>query len=191
MKNSKIALSLTAALLLSTSVYATNTIDVEVGVQAYIATGLGVAVENNLEFGAVVQPTGDDSPATVTISCIGDPTYSGFASAAGPGNVGQNATGAAVTPNNGLINVTGESDYSITVAVTTSPTLPSGVDFMPRIFDSSQCGNVGAELASTYQGQLDDEGNLQLSLFGELSVDGTFDSDRTIDATAVLTISYR
>ncbi|OED37288.1 hypothetical protein AB833_24370 [Chromatiales bacterium (ex Bugula neritina AB1)] len=189
MKNIKLAMALTAAMVASSSVNATNTQQATVGVTAYIAAGLSLSIDSPLVFGALVMPvtTGEvdvSSPSSINITCENDIEYSTHGSPSGMGNLSQNASGADVTPDQGIIIITGEPEYAISVSVSAGET-PEGVVFSPLVDDDCDSGAQPGNTA------LDDNGNLTLKLFGSLTVDETFIADKEIVTNAVVTVNYR
>lgn len=190
MKNMKLALALSAVsavLMASGGVNASNTVTASVGVTAYIAAGLSADV-NPMEFGALVAPTGDVGSNSVTIECGGNVFYSTHGS---PRAVGQTKEGLQnsgviepVVVQPGSITISGEPNYAISVSVSAGAT-PEGITFIPKIDDDCSTGEQPGNTS------LGDDGKQTLTLFGSLSVADTFDPSAPVETSAVVTVNYR
>lgn len=191
---------------MATSVYASNWVSVQTPMTAYVSTGLTAEVTQELVFPDVVKPV-NSVPAnanstaavapSVTVSVLpnGNVVYTGdSAPGGGAGSqVSQNATGNSLlgqrTAENGVLEISGEPGYSISVQITpdsTTSTIPSGM-----IFDAKFTNDTN--VSATSNQQLDTNGNLVLPFGGRLTVNDTFTvtpgQETTIQLTAL--INYR
>jgi len=188
-KKLNLAVSLLAAMVVTSPIYAKDTITATVGVSAYVASGLSiVGTPGDLEFGPVVVPTGTSSSEFVVIDCNGNPSYSP------QGDPGDENNG---TPSAGSVSISGEPSYyvSITVAAdsgTSAP--PAGISFAPEVSEADSTQQNGCSTTNLdTEGQLDTDGDLSVVIHGKLTVFNAFDisTNQAINTNAIVTINYR
>jgi hypothetical protein len=186
MKYTQIAAAL-AATAMTTSVFASNWVEVTTDMTAYVSTGLTANVTQELVFPDIVKPVSTapengtaavSSSETVTVTPDGNVTYTGD-SAPGGGTDSKTAKSINKTGNTDLgrreakageLSITGEPGYTIGVTISSTVSdgnVPTGMGFI-AVFD-----NDGAASSST-ETQLGPDGNLVLPFGGQLKVDHNF-----------------
>ena len=204
MKYTRIAAALIASAI-STSAFASNWVSVQTPMTAYVAAGLTASVTQELIFPDIVKPVdsapvntdstaAESSAETVTVTPDGSVTYTGdSAPGGGAGSqVSENATGNTIlmvrSAQAGILAITGERGYSISVSISedSTQTATPGMSF-DAVFD-----NNGSP-STTTNAQIGADGTLNLGFGGALTVNSSFQltpgQETTIQLTAL--INYR
>lgn len=177
MKKIKLALALASLMTVSSATVAQNSIDTVIGMNAYIAAGLGFTTEQGLQFGRMVKTEGGTGKFGVEIYCGGEVVG---INTLPPGIANNEAT----TPMVGKIAVKGEKDSYISVDIAADEP-GNGVEFTLYLDDDCNKNTTFNE----GEAKLDDNGDFEVTLYGKLLAPAEFTGAISTDINVI--VAYR